>query len=108
MQIAASDFPGGMFSFLTPSLNLSEDSQLSGELQVVRSGSVMSVATIRWTADVIPGVLVASEGFITFPAGSATPTSNIVLQLVGESVSCSDIKNPIYGGVATSACMFCL
>ena len=87
MRIEASDFPVGVFSFITPSLNLSEDGQSSGELVVLRSGGLMGVATIRWVADVVPGVLVASEGSILFSVGSTTPDSNIVLQLQGDSVS---------------------
>lgn len=93
--IDASDNPAGVFSFLTVSLTLSVDGPSMGELEVQRTSSFAGSVVIDWIAlytdgavHEVPlaGILLSTQGTITFPDNSATPNSNILLQL-GDNVS---------------------
>ena len=89
-MIPASDNPSGVFSFITASLTLSEDGQTSGVLEVQRSGSLAGEVVITWNAQYTGGeprnvpledILLSTSGTITFNDNSATPTTNIEIQL---------------------------
>lgn len=90
--IEASDNPAGMvFSLLTASLTLREDGPSMGQLQVRRTGSLSGVVLIDWEAVYSDGeehpvpveaILLTTRGTLTFPDGSPTPDTNIILQLI--------------------------
>ena len=89
-MISASDNPSGVFSFLTASLALSEDGPASGQLEVQRMNSLSGEVVIAWEALYTDGqphqvplqdILLETRGTIIFRDNSATPDSNILLQL---------------------------
>lgn len=93
--IELSDYPSGLFSFGTPSLNLTEGGASFGVLVVRRVSGMVGVVTIIWEALYTDGVdhpvrvadiLITSTGTITFGAGSATADSDITLQLRTDGV----------------------
>lgn len=99
--IDASDNLAGVISFITASLTLSEDGPSSGELEVVRTSSLIGMITVNWVALYTDGqnhsvsvadILVSTRGTITFEDNSATPTANILLQLRPNTVSNSTIE----------------
>lgn len=99
MTIAASDNPGGVFYFLTPSLALSEDLVPSGILQVRRDSQAVGLfgrVEVAWEALYVDGgthpvslntILVNSRGTLVFAAGQTLPQTELLLQLNPNSVS---------------------
>lgn len=96
-MIDASDNPGGLFSFITASLRLSEDGPSSGELEVRRTSGFAGVVVLTWEALYTDGevhavqlsdILVSTTGTLTFPDNSPSPTTNIQLQLQPDRVHC--------------------
>lgn len=103
-MIDASDNPSGVFSFLTASLTLSEDGPTMGELEVQRTNSLAGSVVITWEALYTDGeghmvpvtdILLNTRGTITFPDNSATPDSNIQLQLRADGVRFRSME--VYG-----------
>ena len=98
LTIAASDNPGGVFFFLTPSLSLSEDLIPSGVLQVRRDSQATGLfgrVEVAWEAAYTDGgthpvpvdaILVNSRGRLVFAAGQTVPETELTLQLNSNSV----------------------
>ena len=101
LTIAASDNPGGVFFFLTPSLSLSEDLVPSGVLQVQRDSQAVGLfgrVEVAWEALYIDGeihpvsldtILVNQRGTLVFAAGQTVPETELTLQLNPNSVCCT-------------------
>lgn len=98
LTIAASDNPGGVFFFLTPSLSLSEDLIPSGVLQVRRDSQATGLfgrVEVAWEAAYtdsgthpvpVDAILVNSRGRLVFAAGQTVPETELTLQLNSNSV----------------------
>ena len=98
LTIAASDNPGGVFFFLTPSLSLSEDLMPSGVLEVRRDSQATGLfgqVEVAWEAAYTDGethpvpvdtILVNSRGRLVFAAGQTVPENELTLQLNPNSV----------------------
>ena len=69
---------------------LSEDGPTSGELEVRRSNGLSGMVVVSWVAHSeavdVSRILVNTGGTITFDDNSATPNTNIVLQLKPDGV----------------------
>ena len=99
LTIAASDNPGGVFFFLTPSLALSEDLIPTGALQVRRDSQAVGLfgrVEVAWEALYVDGathpvsldtILVNSRGTLVFAAGQTVPETELILQLNPNTVS---------------------
>ncbi len=105
LTIAASDNPGGVFFFVTPSLSLSEDLMPSGVLEVRRDSGATGLfgrVEVAWEAAYTDGgthpvpvdtILANSRGRLVFAAGQTVPENELTLQLNPNSV-CE--LNPIH------------
>lgn len=121
LTIAASDNPGGVFLFVTPSLSLSEDLMSSGVLEVRRDSQATGLfgrVEVAWEAAYTDGgthpvpveaILVNSRGRLVFAAGQTVPENELTLQLNPNSVcelhDCDTIHGACTSLLSNKNCM---